>query len=54
MIVKRLLAELDPSYLNFFDCGCGAEDQSFAPLVHRVYCVILFAFVSWASSEFCH
>lgn len=55
MILKRLPAELDVSYLSGgFYCGCGAEDQTFVPLMYRLCCVILFAFVSRASSEFYH
>jgi len=44
------------SKLSYFSLTAvvGLEDQSFVPLVHWVYCVILFAFVCWASSKFCH
>lgn len=44
-------AELDVSYCC---CSCGAEHQTCFPLAYWVCCVMLFAFASWASSEFCH
>lgn len=51
---KKLPAELEMSFLFccVLDHSCGVEDQNFVILMYLVYCVILFAFLSWSSSKF--